>query len=343
MTWPPPPAEVALDRIPEVRAERVGPPGGETRPSGSARERSAMSDIIVHHYRESPYAEKIRLILGFKRLAWRSVIIPMIMPKPDLTALTGGYRKTPVLQLGADIYCDTDLISRTIERLQPEPTLFADGSAALSYMLGAWQGELFWLAVRTVGTSAPVFPPGFIEDRATMVEGGLSLERVLRDAPAQREQLRAKLDLLDAHLRERRFVLGARPSLADFSLFHPVWPLKIVPQTTAILEPFTHLRAWMERVGAFGHGQITEIEGKEAVEVARQATPRTETRADPGEPNGLTPGDRVEVVHESFGRDPVAGELAASSVQEIAVRRRDERAGEVVVHFPREHYVVRRV
>ncbi len=210
-------------------------------------------------------------------------------------------------------------------------------------MLGAWQGELFWLAVRTVGTSAPVFPPGFIEDRATMVEGGLSLERVLRDAPAQREQLRAKLDLLDAHLRERRFVLGARPSLADFSLFHPVWPLKIVPQTTAILEPFTHLRAWMERIEAFGHGQITEIDGKEAVEVARQATPRTETRADPGEPNGLTPGDRVEVVHESFGRDPVAGELTTSSVQEIAVRRRDERAGEVVVHFPREHYVVRRV
>ena len=302
-----------------------------------------MNDIILHHYWESPYAEKIRRILGFKRLAWRSVIIPMIMPKPDLTALTGGYRKTPVLQLGADIYCDTDLITRTIERLQPEPTLFPDGSAALSYMLGAWQGELFWLAVRTVGTSAPVFPPGFIEDRATMVEGGLSLERVLRDAPAQREQLRAKLDLLDAHLRERQFVLGARPSLADFSLFHPVWPIKMVPQTTAILEPFAHLRAWMERIEAFGHGKITEIDGKEAVEVARKATPRTETLADSEEPNSLTPGDRVEVVHESFGRDPVAGELTTSSVQEIAVRRRDERAGEVVVHFPREHYVVRRV
>jgi len=122
-----------------------------------------------------------------------------------------------------------------------------------------------------------------------------------------------------------------------------VWPLKMVPQTTAILEPFAHLRAWMERIEAFGHGQITEIDGKEAVEVARKATPRTETRADPEEPNGLTPGDRVEVVHESFGRDPVAGELTTSSVQEIAVRRRDERAGEVVVHFPREHYVVRRV
>jgi len=302
-----------------------------------------MNDIILHHYWESPYAEKIRRILGFKGLAWRSVIIPMIMPKPDLTALTGGYRKTPVLQLGADIYCDTDLIARTIDRLHPEPSLFPDGGAALSYMLGSWQGELFWLAVRTVGVSAPVFPPGFVEDRATMIEGGLSLERALRDAPAQREQLRAKLDLLDWHLRERQFVLGARPSLADFALFHPVWPLKMIPQTTALLDPFAHLRAWMDRIEAFGHGEITEIEGKEAVEVARKATPRTETRVDPAEPNGLKAGDRVEVVHESFGRDPVTGELVGSSVHEIAIRRRDERAGEVVVHFPREHYMVRRV
>ena len=302
-----------------------------------------MDDVILHHYWESPYAEKIRRVLGFKRLAWRSVIIPMIMPKPDLTALTGGYRKTPVLQLGADIYCDTDLIARTIDRLHPEPGLFPDGSAPLSYMLGPWQGELFWLAVRTVGVSAPVFPPGFVEDRATMIEGGLSLERALRDAPAQREQLRAKLDLLDTHLRERQFVLGARPSLADFALFHPVWPLKMIPQTTALLEPFGHLRAWMERIEAFGHGEITEIDGKEAVEVARKATPRTESRVDPAEPNGLAAGDRVEVVHESFGRDSVAGELVASSVHEIAIRRRDERAGEVVVHFPREHYMVRRI
>src|SRR5204863_8371902 len=149
------------------------------------------------------------------------------------------------------------------------------------------------------------------------------------------EQVRAKLDLLAAHLGERRFVLGARPSLADFSLCHPVWPIKMVPQTTAILEPFAHLRAWMERIEAFGHGQITEIDGKEAVEVARKATPRTETRADPEEPNGLTPGDRVEVVHESFGRDPVAGELVASAVQEVAGRRRGGRGGELGRHVTR--------
>lgn len=302
-----------------------------------------MAELILHHYWESPYAEKMRRLMGMKGLTWRSVIIPMVMPKPDLTALTGGYRKTPVLQVGADVYCDTDLIARTIDRLHPEPALFPDASGPLCLMLGAWQQELFWLAVREVGMRAPVFPPGFLEDRSTMVEGGLSLERLVADAPAQREQLRAKLDLLDTHLRERRFVLGDRPSLADLSFFHPVFCMKIIPVTAETLEPYAHLRAWLERIEAFGHGTYTEMQGAEAVEVARQATPATPQAHDPAEPNGLRPGDRVEVVHESFGQDPVAGELVASSVHEIAIARRDARAGDVVVHLPREHYRVTRV
>ena len=74
-----------------------------------------MTDIILHHYETSPYSEKVRLGLGLKGLAWGSVEIPVIMPKPDLTALTGGYRKTPVLQIGADIYCDSQLIMRELE------------------------------------------------------------------------------------------------------------------------------------------------------------------------------------------------------------------------------------
>jgi glutathione S-transferase len=302
-----------------------------------------MAELILHHYWESPYAEKIRRVMGMKGLTWRSVIIPMVMPKPDLTALTGGYRKTPVLQIGADVYCDTDLIARTIDRLHPEPPLFPEASGPLCLMLGAWQQELFWLAVREVGVRAPIFPPGFLEDRSAMVEGGLSLERVLADANPQREQLRAKLDLLDTHLRERRFVLGERASLADLSFFHPVFCMKIVPATAETLAPYAHLRAWLERIEAFGHGTFSEMQGAEAVEVARQTTPATARAVDPSEPNGLQPGDRVEIVHESFGQDPVSGELVASSVHEIAIARADARAGDVVVHLPREHYKVRRV
>ena len=88
-----------------------------------------MSELILHHYPTSPFAEKARLLLGFKDLAWRSVQIPPVMPKPDLTALTGGYRKTPVLQIGADIYCDTALIARRLEAYQPQPALLPGARA----------------------------------------------------------------------------------------------------------------------------------------------------------------------------------------------------------------------
>jgi glutathione S-transferase len=301
------------------------------------------STIILHHYWESPYAEKVRRILGFKGLAWRAVLIPMMMPKPDLLALTGGYRKTPVMQIGADIYCDTDLIARVIDRLHPEPSLFPPATESLAYALGPWQQELFMLAVRRVGTTVPIFPEGFIEDRAKMVEGGYSLEKLLREVGPQREQLRAKLALLERQLAGGGpFVLGAAASLADFAFFHPLFALKSFPQTAGDLAAFPAIRDWAARVEAFGYGEMTECPSEAALDVARRATPAPAGGVAAGEPNGLCAGDRVSVVHESFGLDPTVGALVTASVDEIAVRRTDERAGEVVVHFPREHYLVTR-
>src|SRR3954453_12565477 len=83
-----------------------------------------MTDLILHHYDPSPYSEKVRLGFGLKGLAWVSVELPQIMPKPNLTALTGGYRKTPVLQIGADIYCASPFIMRELDRRYPPPSLY---------------------------------------------------------------------------------------------------------------------------------------------------------------------------------------------------------------------------
>ncbi len=53
-------------------------------------------------FKETGVHCSVRVAFGIKGLAWKSVIIPRILPKPDLMPLTGGYRKTPVLQIGAD-------------------------------------------------------------------------------------------------------------------------------------------------------------------------------------------------------------------------------------------------
>src|SRR5438270_16915 len=92
-----------------------------------------MTDIILHHYDTSPYSEKVRLGFGLKGLAWASAELPQIMPKPNLTALTGGYRKTPVLQIGADIYCDSQLIMRELERRYPTPSFYPAAGVGLAH------------------------------------------------------------------------------------------------------------------------------------------------------------------------------------------------------------------
>lgn len=107
-----------------------------------------MSALILHHYPSSPFAQKIRSVLGFKQLAWKSVIIPSISPKPDLVALTGGYRKTPVLQVGADIYCDTALICDVLEHIQPEPVLYPPHLKGVSRVFAQWaDSTLFWASM----------------------------------------------------------------------------------------------------------------------------------------------------------------------------------------------------
>src|ERR1700687_2967631 len=127
-----------------------------------------MSEIILHHYPMSPYAEKVRLAFGLKGISWRSVHIPNMMPKPDLMPLTGGYRKTPVMQIGADIYCDSQIIVRELERRFPSPTVAVD--KGLSFALGFWSDRPFFQATVPLifGEVGPMIPEAFKKDREQM-------------------------------------------------------------------------------------------------------------------------------------------------------------------------------
>src|SRR5688572_20983458 len=105
-----------------------------------------MTALLLHQYDSSPFSEKVRVCLGIKRLAWGAVDQPVIMPKPDLVPLTGGYRRIPVLQIGADIYCDSVLIVRELERRFPEPTLFPAGDRGLGAAIALWADRAMFQA-----------------------------------------------------------------------------------------------------------------------------------------------------------------------------------------------------
>ena len=141
--------------------------------------------LILHHFNASPFSEKIRLVMGLKGLNWVSVTIPAIMPKPDLTPLTGGYRRTPVLQIGADIYCDTQLILREIERRHPSPTLYPNGEAGLAWMIAMWADRAFFQAGVPIIFGAEGFnvPEAFKRDREQLSGRPFDTEQMRAASP----------------------------------------------------------------------------------------------------------------------------------------------------------------
>jgi glutathione S-transferase len=302
-----------------------------------------MTDIILHHYEISPYSEKVRLGLGLKGLAWASVEMPIIMPKPDLTALTGGYRKAPVLQIGADIYCDSQLIMRELERRHPSPSFYPAGHGAADAL--AWWAEktMFSPAAGILFAKRPdSLPEGFLEDRARF--SGRNIEPAVMAAavPYLLDQLRAHFCWLDQMLADgRSFLQGAAAGLADLAAYHPVWFLKQnFGPAPAPLNGFPRLLAWAERVAAIGHGERSQMTPQEALAVAGAVTSIVSPVADSQDPVGRKPGQRVTVTPDDTGRDPVLGELVTSDVHEIVIKRGDPVAGEVCVHFPRAGFVV---
>jgi hypothetical protein len=114
-----------------------------------------------------------------------------------------------------------------------------------------------------------------------------------------------------------------------------VWFLRNFPGAGDVFNEFPALLTWADRIQDMGHGERRDMPADDALRIAKQSTPATPLHVDRAEPNGLAPGQRVSVTPDDYGFDPVSGEIVASSVHEIAVRRIDPELGEIVVHFPR--------
>jgi len=304
-----------------------------------------MSDLILHHYDFSNFAEKVRLALGFKGLAWHSVIIPPMAPKPDLVPLTGGYRRTPVLQVGADLYCDTRLIVRELERRFPAPTLFPPAQSAMADAMAYWAENRLMrpITLYASGMNLDHLPSGLQADRSVMrglpPPNDATMRRAaLRNAPL----VRAQLPDVEAMLADgREWLAGALPCVADLAVYHPLWFFTARTELLAHeLAPYPRIAAWMARVRAFGHGRFTAMEPARALEVARNTEPLAPEPSTPW-PEDPPLGAEVRIRADDYGRDVVSGELVHAGIDEIALRRDDPLVGTVVVHFPRLGYDLR--
>ena len=302
-----------------------------------------MTQLILHQYAASPFSEKVRCLLGYKQQDYHMVEIPVIMPKPDLMALTGGYRKTPVLQLGADIFCDTAAICRVIDHLFPDNSIYPNSEDAMLTAAAHWTDTfLFKLAVAVAFQPKAVAnselfgdqeaAAAFMADRAALSEGSNELSIDLKIAQSHWSLYMRRLD---NQLKAAEFIGGDRPNIVDFSTYHCCWFVYNNDSLKPELDQFPALAEWMVRMASFGQGNSVFMTGEDAVSIARDnpVSPGSEdTYLVEGEP---ALGETVDVMPIDYGFQPTRGELMGSSVHEFVLKRIDERAGEVAVHFPR--------
>ena len=308
-----------------------------------------MAELILHHYPESLFSEKARAMLNARGLPWRSVIIPMIMPRPDTIPLTGGYRRTPVLQVGADVYCDTALIAAYLDDKGTGPTFFPAGSRLAAQTLARWiDTELFWAAVtlrfqpQNMGTFfiSSEAATAFAADRANFSQGSTVRRLPLEEAAPRYDTFLAEME---AQLSDgRTYLFGPAWTIADFSAYHVIWFIHAGGVMAEALAPHAAVRAWYERMKAFGATPGVDMSGAEALDVAKATTPApvgVQTSDLPDAPVGTV----VDAGPTDYGVMPSRGRLLRADSAQITIAREHERSGAVNVHFPRHGFTATKV
>lgn len=302
-----------------------------------------MATPIIHHYPQSPASEKVRAFLGLKGINWRSVIIPRVPPKPLLMPLTGGFRLTPVMQIGADIYCDTFCIIQELENRFPEPAMLPEHGTSADWTIGHWNDtELFKTAIAVVFSDGlEDMPAGFAEDRLSLYFDNADPATYFTDQlDMNLSTIRRFFSDVDAAVADQAYIGGASANVSDALAYYIAWFLRgRFSAGPELIASFPYLEAWETRVRGFGYGDIADITAETALDEARVATPDTGIRITSKDDLGLTIGQRISVRPED-DENASEGELITLTDERVSLQRHHPDIGDVAVHFPREGYVL---
>ncbi|MFT6052059.1 MAG: glutathione S-transferase [Halioglobus sp.] len=299
---------------------------------------AAAAMIILHHYELSPFSEKLRLMFGYAGLPWQSLVSPEMPPRPNLDPLTGGYRRIPVAQKGADLFCDTRLICDEVAALTEMPELATQyGNAATQAYAAELESTVFWACVLSI-------PAGVTLKQLLRHIGVWKTLRFLKDrtgvgkssrmnVPSPREAAR----VFQQHLEEMeqrltgQFLFADDPTNADFSAYHTLWFKREIGKLPMPLG-LPKVADWYDRMQAFGHNERCEISQAQAFQAAFENEPRAisndaSAAADVGKSVSICPTD--------YALDAVNGTLVGCSATRYIVARESKQFGTVHVHFPR--------
>jgi glutathione S-transferase len=310
-----------------------------------------MADWMLYHYGVSPYAEKARLMLGHKQLAWGSIEVPVIPPRPGLQNVLGAFRRIPVLQRGADFFCDTRLLPHVLDSAHPERPLLPPHAHALSTLIAQWAEPRVFLMMGPVRFESRddlealdafgITPGDFLRDRAPFMAPAVDTRRSAALRASARDHVLSYLGVLESLLADGQpYLCSSEPCAADFSAYHTLWWLRAPPCREALLQRFAVLGAWADRMAAIGHGRPRSCSVEEGLQAARRAPPEASWKPDWPAVDDVRLGREVSVQPDDYGRDPLIGTLSAVSDRHITLTREAPDVGWVRLHFPKVGYEV---
>lgn len=297
-------------------------------------------ELILHNNIRSMFSEKVRRVLAYKRLDWTDVQVPGLPPKTHFVPLTGGYRRMPALQIGADVYCDSALIVQKLEEIAPDPTVFPEESAGAARMIADWADHR--VAMQSIIAVFPDFlvhaSEEFIKDRTALV-ADFAPERVAVLAPHMLAQIGQFARIMDQALAETAYVAGARFSVADASCFHVLAFARNSPRVFAAIQPFPRILDWMARIEAFTPPQITHQEPHYALAAALAAEP-VDIGGAPREGDPFALGQVVSISADDYAKEQIIGPIVKLTQNEIAVGSHGDQVGDIAIHFPRLGFTI---
>ncbi|MDA9798020.1 glutathione S-transferase family protein [Luminiphilus sp.] len=299
---------------------------------------------ILYHYLASPYSEKLRLALGMAGIQWGSVIVPAQPPRPFLDVFLSGYRRIPVLQIGAHFYCDSalafDALAEVSDRLKPAAPLskadellrrHAEDRIFFAVIAAASPISVLRLLAQDLGLFG-LFR--FLKDRSGMMKGS-TVEKL-----SQRAAARLVEDFvmqLNGLLKQDQFLGGAHAGYLDLCCYHPLWMASVINrETLSALPPM--VQAWMRRIAALGHGRSVLVSERQIYD--RVTGDRFQDFV--GELSGAFARDSlVSVRPTDYARDSTEGHLVFMDEHQCVIKRNLPSGDAVFLHFPISGFEVR--
>ena len=300
----------------------------------------ANTALILHQYDISPFSQKAQKMMGLKGLSWQSVEMPMIAPKPDVEALTGGYRGTPVLQIGRDVFIDNWMIARALDEFDTNgPAINAQGGLREA-ALYAWGERLFTpLLHAALAAYQSEWDADFLADRK-QVFPDVDFDALEVSDPDRRSQVRAYLGTVESQLGlGQDFLGGVQADGWDIHVWGMVWMIhSALPALMPIVGTLPRLTDWYERMSALGTGDREDAEIDVAWQALKDGPARSLPKTSAQEPLAQWVGEAVDISAGSADRGSASGRLLAVDQEQVVLGVEPISGESAQVWFPRFGY-----